>query len=116
MPGVPIREIVVLAGADDDLQKIFNQLEDRQDGRGRVFMAEVDRQLGWLCDFAHIRPYYREPFRKQRVPDTMIAIFYTSEPRGVMVHAILDLRQDPRAIYRRLFGRDPEGPANTPEQ
>ena len=69
-----MREIVVLAGPDDDLHEIFTQLEDRLDGGGRL-----------------------------------------REPRGVMVHAILDLRQDPRAIHRRLFGRDPDGPANTPE-
>lgn len=111
-----MRDLVVLAGADDDFQEIFNLLEDRQDGRGRDFMGEVDRQLAWLRDFAHARPFYREPFRKQRIPDTMFAIFYTSEPRGVMVHAILDLRQDPRAIYRRLFGREPDGPTNNPDR
>lgn len=59
-----MRDLVVLAGADDDLQEIFNQLEDRQDGRGRDFMAGVDRQLAWLRDYAHARPYYQEPFRK----------------------------------------------------
>jgi hypothetical protein len=109
-----MRDIVMLAGADDDLQEIFNRLEDREDGRGREFMAAVDRRLAWLSDFADSRSFYREPFRKERIPDTMQAIFYTSESRGVMVHAILDLRQDPRAIHRRLFGREPDGPTNMP--
>ena len=110
-----MRDIVMLAGADDDLQEIFNELEDRRNGKGRDFMAEVDRQLEWLREFADVRPFYREPFRKERVPKTWFGIFYTGEPRGVMVHAILDLRQNPRAIYRRLFGREPEGPATTPD-
>ena len=100
-------EVVTLAGADDDLQAIFNMLEDRHEGRGREFIWKVDHELDWLRKFGGSRSFYREPFRKHRVPGTPFAIFYVSEPRGVMVHSILDLRQDPNAIYRRLFGYDP---------
>ena len=56
------------------------------------------------------RPQKPAPFRKQRVADTPFAIFYAREARGLIVHALLDLRQEPRAIFRRLFGRDPDQP------
>ena len=101
-----MREVLWLAGADDELQEIFNLLEARREGRGREFMKAVENELAWLRDFPESRPPHLAPFRQRRVPDTPYGIFYTSEARGLIVHALLDLRQDPRAIYRRLFGRD----------
>ena len=107
-----MREVVWLAGADTDLQTIFDLLEARQLERGVTFMDEVGSELAWLRQFPEGRPEQPAPYRKQRVADSPYAIFYTNEPRGIMVHAIIDLRQNPRAIYRRLFGRDPDEPSS----
>ena len=106
-----MREVIWLAGADADLQAIFDLLEERQPGRGVRFMDEINAELAWLREYPEGRPKKPAPFRKQRIADSPFAIFYTNEARGVIVHAILDLRQEPRAIFRRLFGRDPDQPS-----
>jgi plasmid stabilization system protein ParE len=100
-------EVVWLAGADADLLWIFDMLEERQPGHGEQFMKDLDSELAWLRQYPEARPEKPAPFRKQRIADSPFAIFYTSEARGILVHAILDLRQEPRAIYRRLFGHEP---------
>jgi plasmid stabilization system protein ParE len=104
-----MREVIWLAGADADLQAIFDFLEERQPGRGVRFLDEINAELAWLREYPEGRPKKPAPSRKQRIADSPFAIFYTNEPRGVIVHAILDLRQEPRAICR-LFGRDPDQP------
>jgi plasmid stabilization system protein ParE len=106
-----MREVLWVAGADNELQEIFNMLEERREGRGLEFMNAIENELAWLRDFPESWPQALAPFRQRRVPDTFYGIFYTSEAGGLIVHALLDLRQDPRAIYRRLFGRDYPEPA-----
>jgi len=101
-----MREVLWVAGADNELQEIFTMLEERREGRGLEFMRSVESELSWLRDFPESRPSSLPPFRHRRIPDTPYGIFYTSEARGLIVHALLDLRQNPRAIYQRLFGRD----------
>ena len=106
-----MREVIWVAGADADLQANFDFLEERQPGRGLRFLDEINDELACLREYPEGRPKKPAPFRKQWIPDSPFAIFYTNEARGVIVHAILDLRQEPRAIFRRLFGRDPDHPS-----
>jgi plasmid stabilization system protein ParE len=46
-----MREVIWLAGADADLQAIFDLLEDRQPGRGVRFMDEINAELAWLREY-----------------------------------------------------------------
>ena len=57
--------------------------------------AKVPRNL-WIG-----RPH-RGVHRKLLVPDHPYGFFYVVEPSRVVIVAVLDLRQDPKAIERRL--------------
>jgi hypothetical protein len=35
-------------------------------------------------------------------PKNRYGLFYVVEKRGILIHALLDLRQDPEAIWKRL--------------
>ena len=75
-----------LCGADGDLQGAFNRFEDYRDGFGVEFMTAVDAYLARIAVF----------------PKSAYGIFYEPHPTRILVIAILDLRQDPEEIRRRL--------------
>jgi hypothetical protein len=43
--------------------------------------------------------------RRVLVFNRLYGLFYVVEPRGVILHALLDLRQDPEQIQRRIGGK-----------
>ncbi len=91
-----------LSGADADLQNIFNRFEDYREGFGVEFMTVVDAYLGRISAFPELAPLYFEKVRRQVMQRFPFGIFYQPYPTRVLVVAILDLRQDPEAIRRRL--------------
>lgn len=93
-----------LSGADNDLQTIFNRCEDYREGFGVEFMTAVDAYLARIAVFPEIAPSYFDKVRRQVMHDFPYGIFYQPHPSRVLVCAILDLRQDPKAISRRLAG------------
>ncbi len=92
----------LLAGADADLQGIFNRLEDCGDGLGVEFLTVVDAYLERIANFPEIAPMYCESIRRQVMPGFPYGIFYEPHSRRILLAAILDLRQDPKKIRRRL--------------
>ena len=92
------REIVLLQGAQSDLLAIFA-------GRGERVYHEVDKALGILRVFPEITPvHFGRSIRRLVVAKTTLGIFYSFTGNRVLVGAILDLRQSPRAIKKRLEG------------
>jgi len=91
-----------LSGADADLQEIFNQFEDYREGFGTEFLLAVDAYLERIGTFPEIAPRYVEDTRRQVMQDFPYGIFYQVLPTRIFVIAILDLRQDPDRIQRRL--------------
>ncbi len=91
-----------LSGADGDLQTIFNRFEEYREGFGVEFLVIVDVYLTRIGAFPEIAPLYVDNIRRQVMQTFPFGIF--DEPRAtrVLVTAILDLRQDKRAIFRRL--------------
>lgn len=51
-----------------------------------------------------IPPVYGGAYRRMLIRDFPYGIFYQVQPKRVIVAAVLDLRQDPKAIQRKLFG------------
>ncbi|MBB5033850.1 hypothetical protein [Prosthecobacter vanneervenii] len=53
--------------------------------------------------FPEIGPVvYRGNIRRVLVFRRHFGLFYVVEDRGIILHALLDLRQDPQSIMRRL--------------
>lgn len=91
-----------LAGADADLQEIFNRFEDYREGFGAEFMITVDAYLTRIAAFPEIAPIYFENVRRQVMQRFPFGIFYQPNAARIFVVAILDLRQDEQRILQRL--------------
>jgi len=97
-------ELILLLQADLDIQAAFERYEDFQAGRGEVFLRQLDAALGLLRRHPEIAPVYAGPYRRMLIRDFPYGIFYQVQPSRVVVAAVVDLRQDPRTIRRKLFG------------
>ena len=95
-------EIVPLLSAELDIQSAYDCYEDCREGLGTVFMHRLDESFGQLRIFPESGPIVHGGYRRLLVPGFPFGIFYTVESRGVIVSGVMDTRQDPEAIIRRL--------------
>ncbi len=98
-------ELVFLFSADADIQGAYEFCEAVQAGRGEVFMRHLDVAFGQLRTFPEMAPVFHESYRRLLVPGFPYGIFYSLEGSRIIVSGVMDLRQDPEAIRRRLGGR-----------
>lgn len=96
-------DLLLLLQADLDIQAAFNRYEDYQAGRGELFMGQLDAALSLLRRHPEIAPVYGGPYRRMLIRDFPYGIFYQVQASRTIIAAVLDLRQDPKAIRRRLF-------------
>ena len=94
--------VVFLSGADADLRAAFNQFEDYREGFGVEFLTAVDAHLTRVSVFPLLAPVYLRTVRRQVMRGFPYGIFYEPHATRVIILAILDLRQDPERIRRRL--------------
>ena len=99
-------ELVFLFSADADIQTAYEFYEAYQEGRGGVFMRHLDVAFGCLRTFPEIAPPIHEAHRRLLVHSFPYGVFYTIEGRRIIIAAVMDLRQDPEIIRRRLRGRN----------
>ena len=97
-----MRELVVLSRAEADILETQARLEEVLHGLGNRFNARAEEALDRVLAFPECGPVYSPPFRRLLVRDFPHGIFYCVEGRRLVVHAVLDLRQDAQAIARRL--------------
>jgi plasmid stabilization system protein ParE len=97
-------DLILLLQADHDIQTAFNRYEEFQDGRGEVFMRHLDAALTLLRQHPEIAPVYEGRYRRMLIRDFPYGIFYEVQPKRIVVAAIVDLRQDPETIRRKLLG------------
>jgi plasmid stabilization system protein ParE len=96
-------ELILLSHADLDIQTAFNRCDEYQSGRGEIFIQQLDAALGLLRKYPEIAPVYSAPYRRMLLKNLPYGIFYQAQPKRIVVVAILDLRQDPRSLEKRLF-------------
>ena len=96
--------LILLLQADLDIQAAFERYEEFQAGRGEVLMRQLDAALTLLRKHPEIAPVYAGSYRRMLVRDFPYGIFYVAQPTRIIVTAIMDLRQDPQAIRRKLPG------------
>jgi plasmid stabilization system protein ParE len=97
-----VNELVFLFSADADIQSAFELHEGRGAGRGEFFLRKLDGALGQLRTFPKSGPRYAKEHRRLRVPRFHYALFYRVIGRRVIFAHLLDLRQDPEVIRRKL--------------
>lgn len=97
--------VVILAGAESDIQRIYSRLTDFRDGSGDEFMDRLGGVFRQLEAFPESSPLRMLGFRRALVPGHVFGVFYQIETRGIMVHAVADLRQDPLWLERTLRER-----------
>ena len=96
-------EVIRLAGAEADIQAAYERLEDVREGaEDRWFLRELDRCASLVARYPSIGRRHRGPFRKLLVSGYPYGVFYAVQPSRVVIVAVLDLRQDPEAIDKRL--------------
>lgn len=95
-------ELVILFRAEADILETQARLEDVLRGLGDRFNARAEEALDRLLVFPECGPVYSVPFRRLLIRDFPHAMFSRIEGRRVVVHAVLDVRQDTRSIPRRL--------------
>lgn len=97
-----MREVVILLAADADVQSAFEYYEAYQAGGGEFFMRHLDAALGRARLFPESAPIFYQEYRRLLVHRFPYGVFFTVVGQRLIVVAVLDLRQDPAAIHRRL--------------
>ena len=95
-------EIVWKRGAEEDLVRIFAELEEAREGAGERFTRQLDGTLQSLRRHPQMAPMFERPMRRLVAGTSGYGLFYTLEPRGIIVHALLHLSQSPETIRARI--------------
>jgi plasmid stabilization system protein ParE len=95
-------EVVLLLSAERDLQEAFSWVEEHRQGREQFFLQDVELWLEHLKRFPLVGRTYRGRYRRLLIARYPFGIFYVVESDRIVVHAILDLRQDPEKIRKRF--------------
>jgi len=95
-------EVVFLLAAERDLQEAYNWVEEHRRGREQFFLQDVELSLEHLKRYPLIGRLYRDRYRRLLVRRYPFGIFYVAELNRIVIHAVLDLRQDPEKIRARF--------------
>ncbi len=98
-------DLILLLSADLDIQAAFNRYENYQPGRGEVFLGKLNDAFGVLKRHPQMGSPYAAKHRRMLMRDFPYGIFYMVTPTRLVVVAVLDLRQNPRSITKRISGR-----------
>jgi len=95
-------DIIWKRGAEEDLVRVFSGLEEFRAGAGERFTRMLDDTLQNLRKHPHMAPVFERPMRRLVAGTSGYGIFYTVEPRGIIVHALVHLSQSPETIREKI--------------
>jgi plasmid stabilization system protein ParE len=95
-------ELLILLAAEREIQSIYQHLEERREGLGHQWLNVMERALQWLQDHPEIAPLFLRGYRRLLIRSYHLGISYKIDGRRIVIADVLDLRQDPSAIRRRL--------------
>lgn len=95
-----MRDIIWLAAAERDLMRLYDQAEQTQSGD--AFLQTIQQSVGNLRGFPFIAPTFAGSIRRLLISKHPLGVFYAVEGSRVMILRLLDLRQDPATIRRKL--------------
>jgi toxin ParE1/3/4 len=79
-------EVVLLLGAERDLQEAYNWVEDHRAASEHSFLEAIELRLEHLKRFPLLGPLYRGRYRRLLIPRYPFGIFYVVESNRVVVH------------------------------
>lgn len=88
-------ELIILQAAQADLLEIYVRFGEKAEVR-------IDRSLGLLCEQPRMGSVFEGSLRRLVVSGSPFGVFYFAYPARVVVSAVLDLRQEPEWIRKRL--------------
>jgi toxin ParE1/3/4 len=97
-----VSELVFLYSADADIQAAFEYYESYQPGHGSLFLIQLDAALSYLRAFPESAPLFAARYRRRLVRVYPYGIFYVIEGNRIIIAHIMDLRQHPENILRKL--------------
>lgn len=97
-------EISILPSAQEDLESGYWFYEAQAERLGTYFLDSLISDIESLHLFAGIHPRPLENFFRTLSKRFPFAIYYDVQGSAVLVVAILDCRQDPASIRKRLGG------------
>jgi plasmid stabilization system protein ParE len=96
--------LVFLLGAELDIQRAYSRLENHAEGRGDALSQHLDEAFARIAANPLMAPLHYESYRRLVLRKFPLGVFYVLESDRIVIHALLDLRQDPEGIRRRLLG------------
>lgn len=98
-----MREVIWLLRADIALQEAFEREDERSPEAASDLLESIDRVVEVIRDFPEFFREIYPPFRRAIVgKPKRFGMFYVVEARGIIVHALEDLRQEPERIRKKL--------------
>lgn len=95
-------KVVVLDEAEWDLDDGYWFYENQAEGVGAYFLRQVLNDLESLPSYAGIHQVWFGKYHRMLSRRFPFGIYYTVANSEIRVHAVLDMRQDPASIRRRL--------------
>lgn len=96
-------EVILLRAAEADLVEIYSALFEKNPDLAEAFSVSVDRAISDLDKHPSIGAVFEGSFRRKLLPRFyQYGVFYIEEGHRIVIHAILNLSQDPDHISRRL--------------
>ena len=92
----------MLLGAEIDSQEIYNAQEDFCEGRGAVFLVELDRTLELLRTHPEIAPLFHGKFRKKLMIKLPYCLLYRVHGDRIFVSAIASVYGDRDRLVAKL--------------
>ncbi|GEP45261.1 type II toxin-antitoxin system RelE/ParE family toxin [Brevifollis gellanilyticus] len=98
-----VHDVVWTLAVEADVQAIYEDYEQREEGAGDVFYADLLNCVQLLAR----HPLLGSSLKNRRLRRVLVynrhfGLFYVPESRGVVLHALIDLRRDPEMLARRL--------------
>lgn len=94
--------IQILESARRDLDEGFWFYEEQEQGLGEYFRSSVFADIESLRVMAGIHPTKYADYHRMLCHTFPFAIYYTRAETTVIIQAVVDCRQDPAWIRRRL--------------
>ena len=94
--------VTLLAGAERDVFEIFARLEAHHPDSADAFLQRVETSMQQLSEHPESAPAFAGRIRRLMIRGYPFGMFYSVEGERLFVQAVLDLRQSPEAIRRRL--------------
>jgi plasmid stabilization system protein ParE len=97
-----MREVVWTRGAEADLLDLYQRLDETNSESALRLLQLIDAAVELLRQFPEMARMYDSPVRRLVIRDGRHGLFYTVEARGVILHAVADLRGNPEELKRRF--------------